>query len=102
LTKTIDLSKEPTDLQGLLSLVAKGTEVVLTEGDTPVARLAPIGRRVAGLRARAIETTMDFDESLPEEFGQGKRQGIAAKSMKEMRVFLRGLDTTIEREDDRP
>ena len=27
---------------------------------------------------------------------------IPVKSLKEMRGFLRGLDTTIEREDDRP
>lgn len=27
---------------------------------------------------------------------------IPVKSMKEMRGFLKGLDTTIEREDDRP
>jgi hypothetical protein len=35
LTRTIDVGKEPPDLQVLLSLVAQGTEVVLTEGDTP-------------------------------------------------------------------
>ncbi len=35
-TKTIDVGKELPDLQVLLSLVAQGTEVVLTEGEIPV------------------------------------------------------------------
>ena len=72
LTKTIDVRKERTDLKGLLLLVADGTEVVLTEGDSPVARLLPIGRRVAGLHAGAIWTSEDFDEPLPDEFWTGK------------------------------
>lgn len=71
LIKTIDVGKELTDLKGLLSLVAKGTEVVLTEGDTPLARLVPIGNRVAGLHAGVIWTSEDFDEPLPEEFWIG-------------------------------
>jgi antitoxin (DNA-binding transcriptional repressor) of toxin-antitoxin stability system len=71
LTRTIDVRKEPPDLEGLLSLVAQGTEVVLTEGDTPIARLVPVGKRVAGLHAGAISTTEDFDEPLPDEFWTG-------------------------------
>ncbi len=70
-TQTIDVNKAPTDLKGLLSIVAEGTEVVLTEGDTPVARLVPIGKRVAGLHSGAIWTSEDFDEPLPEEFWTG-------------------------------
>jgi len=71
LTRTIDVRKEPPDLQGLLSLVAQGTEVVLTEGDTPIARLVPVGKRVAGLHAGAILTGEDFDEPLPDELWTG-------------------------------
>ena len=71
LTKTIDLNKEPPDLKGLLSLVARGTEVVLMEGDTPIARMVPVGKRVAGLHAGAIWTSEEFDESLPDEFLTG-------------------------------
>lgn len=69
--RTIDIQKERTDLGELLSLIAEGTEVLLTEGDTPVARLVPIGRRVAGLHAGAIWTSEDFDEPLPEAFWTG-------------------------------
>ncbi|MGA2735465.1 MAG: toxin-antitoxin (TA) system antitoxin [Syntrophobacteraceae bacterium] len=71
LTRTIDVRKEPPDLQGLLSLVAQGPEVVLTEGDIPIARLVPVGNRVAGLHAGAILTREDFDERLPDEFWTG-------------------------------
>jgi prevent-host-death family protein len=70
-TQTIDVNKAPTDLKGLLSIVAEGTEVVLTEGGTPVARLVPIGKRVAGLHAGAVWTAEDFDEPLTEEFWIG-------------------------------
>jgi len=70
-TKTIDLNKEPPNLEGLLSLVAQGTEVVLTEGDIPIARLVPVGKRVAGLHAGSIWTSEDFDEPFPDEFWTG-------------------------------
>jgi antitoxin (DNA-binding transcriptional repressor) of toxin-antitoxin stability system len=70
-SKTIDVQKEVTDLKGLLSLVAEGNEVLLTKGDTPVARLVPVGNRVAGLHPGAIRTSEDFDEQLPDGFWIG-------------------------------
>ena len=39
LTKTIDIKKKPPDIKVLLSLVADGTEIVLTDNDIPIARL---------------------------------------------------------------
>jgi hypothetical protein len=42
-----------------------------------------------------------FNEPLSKEFWTEIRSRHPAKSMKEMRGFLKGLDTTIEREDDR-
>jgi len=71
LTRTIDVKKELPDLKSLLSLVAEGTEIVLTEGDTPVARLVAVGKRVPGLHAGAIRTREDFDEPLSDEFWTG-------------------------------
>ncbi len=65
---TIDIQKERTDADQLLSLIAEGTEVLFTEGDTPVARLVPVGKRVPGLHVGAIWSAEDFDEPLPEEF----------------------------------
>jgi antitoxin (DNA-binding transcriptional repressor) of toxin-antitoxin stability system len=71
-TKIVDVRETQTNLQDLLSLVREGAEIVLTEGATPLARLAPIVApatpRVAGLHAGAIWTSEDFDEPLPEEF----------------------------------
>lgn len=71
-TKTVDIQETRTNLHDLLSLVREGVEIVLTEGATPLARLAPIAApttpRVAGLHAGAIWTSEDFDEPLPEEF----------------------------------
>ena len=53
--KTVDLQETPTNLQDLLSLVRTGTEIILTEGATPLARVVPIPSssmpRVAGLHA---------------------------------------------------
>jgi antitoxin (DNA-binding transcriptional repressor) of toxin-antitoxin stability system len=72
-TRTIDIRSERTDLQNLLALVAEGTEILLTDGDTPVARLVPVAKRVAGLHGGAIWTSEDFDEPLPEEFWTGNQ-----------------------------
>jgi len=75
LTKTVDVYEAQTHLPELLPLVAKGTEIILTEDSTPVARLVPTALptapRVAGLHAGAIWISEDFDELLPEEFWMG-------------------------------
>jgi hypothetical protein len=36
----------------------------LAEGDIPIARLVPVGSRIAGLHAGTIWTSVDFDEPL--------------------------------------
>ncbi len=74
-TKTINVLEAQMSLQELLSLVLEGTEIVLTEGSTPLARLVPIASpttpRIAGLHPGAIWTSNDFDEPLPDEFWTG-------------------------------
>ena len=71
-TKTVDVQEAQTNLKELLSLVQGGTEIVLTEGNIPLARLVPValpvGQRKAGLHAGAVWTSKDFDEPLPESF----------------------------------
>ncbi|HID63406.1 MAG TPA: toxin-antitoxin (TA) system antitoxin [Anaerolineae bacterium] len=56
-------------------MVFAGTEIVLTEGNTPLARPVPIASsttpRTAGLHAGAIWTSDDFDEPLSEDFWAG-------------------------------
>jgi antitoxin (DNA-binding transcriptional repressor) of toxin-antitoxin stability system len=73
--KTVDLQETPTNLQDLLSLVRTGTEIILTEGTTPLARVVPITSssmpRVAGLHPGAIWVSDDFDEELPKAFWTG-------------------------------
>lgn len=40
--ETIEVKQTQTFLKKLLSLVVKGTEVILTQGNTPIARLVPL------------------------------------------------------------
>lgn len=79
LTTTIDISKTPTQLSDLLSLAQEGTEVIIAQGSTPVARLTSIAppsephkQRSAGLHPGAIWISDDFDEPLGDEFWLGK------------------------------
>lgn len=41
-TKTVDVREVQISLQELLALVRGGTEIVFTEGNTPLARLVPL------------------------------------------------------------
>lgn len=73
-TKTVDVHEAQTRLVELLLLVAAGTEIIVTEGSTPLARIVPMGGttlRIAGLHPGAIWTSEDFDEPLSEEFWTG-------------------------------
>jgi antitoxin (DNA-binding transcriptional repressor) of toxin-antitoxin stability system len=74
-TKTVDVQEAQTHLVELLSLVTTGTEIIVMEGSTPLARIVPMAGsstpRIAGLHPGAIWTSEDFDEPLPEEFWTG-------------------------------
>jgi len=71
-TKTVEISEAQGQLVELVAQAAAGTEVVLTDGDTPRARLVavPAGskQRVPGLHAGSMEVSDDFDAPLPDEF----------------------------------
>lgn len=76
MTKTIDLSQQPT-LAELLALTAQGNEVVLVNAGKPVATLSPAEqpsllkptRRTPGLLPQAfLHVSDDFDDPLPDEF----------------------------------
>ena len=73
--KTIDIHEAQLHLVELWSLVTSGTEIILMEGSTPLARIVPMADapmpRVAGLHSGAIWTSEDFDEPLPEDFWTG-------------------------------
>jgi prevent-host-death family protein len=77
ISKIVEVSQSQPSLTELLSLVAAGTEIVLTKNGTPIASFVPIASgstvpRVPGLHTGAIWTSEDFDEPLPEEFWAGK------------------------------
>ncbi|HXO20493.1 MAG TPA: toxin-antitoxin (TA) system antitoxin [Thermoanaerobaculia bacterium] len=69
--KTVDVRETQATLAELVSQVAEGAQIILTEGDKPIARLVPISLatkpRVPGLHAGSVWTSDDFDELLPEE-----------------------------------
>jgi len=74
--ETVDVHDAQARLTELVPLVMAGTEVVLTDGGTPVVRLVPIlgsraETRQAGLHVGAIEMSADFNEPLPDDFWTG-------------------------------
>lgn len=74
-TKTVDVHEAQAHFAALLALVSTGTEIILTAGNTPLARIVPmagpLAPRVAGLHPGAIWTSEDFDAPLPEDFWTG-------------------------------
>lgn len=71
LTTTIEVRDAGTRLQELVQLVETGNDVVLTDGNRPVARLVPVAPRVAGLHLGSAWTSADFDAPLNEQFWMG-------------------------------
>jgi antitoxin (DNA-binding transcriptional repressor) of toxin-antitoxin stability system len=73
--KTVDLKEAQAQLPELLTLALEGNEVIIAEGDKPLARLVPFApsarKRVAGLHRGMAWTSDDFDEPLPDEFWIG-------------------------------
>ena len=63
--RTIEVAEAQGQLAELAALVEGGTEVVLTERDTPRARLVavapPAARRQPGLHPGGMEPSEDFD-----------------------------------------
>ncbi len=74
LIKKLDIQKDPISIIDLLTLVQNNREIVLTDGDMPLAKVIPIERieekviPKAGLNLGAIVMSDDFDEPLPDEF----------------------------------
>ncbi len=70
--KTVEVEHAQSQLRELVALVGTGTEVVLTEENTPIARLVPIAARalprVPGLHQGAMTPGDDFNAPLPEAF----------------------------------
>jgi len=77
MTKTVNIDEAQTKFSKLLSLVTAGNEVIISEGNKPVAKIIPISpplrARTAGLNKGEIWTSEDFDEPLPEYFWTGTK-----------------------------
>lgn len=78
MTTTINAEEASQQWSKLLEMAKAGTEVIIAEGNTPVARLTAIAPplpprqpRVLGLHQGAAWVSEDFDEPLPEEFWLG-------------------------------
>jgi len=70
LIKTVDINEA--QWAKLLLMVKTGTEVILMEGNTFIARLVPVSSsslsRLPDLHLGAILTSDDFDQPLSDEF----------------------------------
>ena len=70
--ETVDVRQLAERLSELLLVVADGNEVMLVQGEKPVARLLPpeqtIAERVPGLHRGEIWMSDDFDAPLPDSF----------------------------------
>lgn len=75
-TKIIDINKNQTNIQELLSLLQdKNTEIVIMENNIPLARLTSISSsdsRIPDLYPNSITITDDFDQPLSDEFWLGE------------------------------
>jgi len=74
--KQIDVETQETTLQELLTLIQEGGEVILTQGDKPVARLTLIESPVKKRRIPNLHSGGwigdDFRDPLPDEFWMGE------------------------------
>lgn len=74
-TKMVNVQEAQQQLAELVSLVQQGNDIIIAEGNTPLARLvaiAPQGKpRVAGLNQGAMRMHSDFNDPLPDEFWTG-------------------------------
>jgi antitoxin (DNA-binding transcriptional repressor) of toxin-antitoxin stability system len=69
---TIEIHELPGRWSEVLSQAAEGTEIIVTEGDVPRAKLVPLptpteGARVPGLHPGAFVMADDFDAPLSED-----------------------------------
>ncbi len=104
--QTYSIEAAQNNLVVLAHLAAKGQEVLLTENNKPIARLAPL--REDNAFNREVEKLRAFAQSVqPQERGIQERRFTAEeieryqKRVEALRGSLTGIDTTLERDEDR-
>ena len=75
--KTIEVDDTQEQMKNLLSLVQQDIEVVITQNETPIAKVVPLVeyspvKRVAGLNRGSTSMSDDFDEPLEDDFWLGE------------------------------
>ena len=75
MTTTVDVSEAQEQLQRLLEIAKSGNEVIIAEGEIPIARLTGVSaqpsapsKRILGLHQGAATISDDFDAPLPDDF----------------------------------
>jgi antitoxin (DNA-binding transcriptional repressor) of toxin-antitoxin stability system len=71
---TVDYRELASRLDELLSSIELGSEVIVTDGEIPRAKLVPLpqgGTRVPGLHPGSMIASDDFDAPLGDEFWMG-------------------------------
>lgn len=77
-TTPMTIDKTDLTLERLLALVQGGAEVVITQNQTPVARITPVEAPSKPLKKRILGAhpggwvSDDFDDPLPDEFWLGE------------------------------
>ena len=75
LTKTIDIHTPHISLDDVISLIRQGTEIIMTDANTHLARIIPYfplrQERRGELHSGAMIANADFDDPLPDEFWTG-------------------------------
>jgi antitoxin (DNA-binding transcriptional repressor) of toxin-antitoxin stability system len=73
-TITVDIHNSQINWQDLISEMRAGNEVLIVDGEKPVARVTPVEdqERIPGLFPNSVQMSDDFDDPLSEEFILGE------------------------------
>lgn len=76
MTTTVDIIEAQTKLRELLELALEGNEVIIADGEKPMARLQPLDSiqedRIPDLEKGNVWVSDDFDDPLSDEFLLGE------------------------------
>jgi prevent-host-death family protein len=72
-TRVIEIKDAGAQLAELVESAVRGSDVVLTRNNIPLARIVSAGSRTFGLHRDQVWNSDDFDASLPENFWTGDK-----------------------------
>lgn len=81
---TIDIHQAAKRISQLITKALQGEEIILTQNDVPVLRLAPYAEQRTGGHLKGImSVTEDFNDPLPPEILEAFQGPILPKKMKD-------------------